>query len=72
VFLNNLIKKVKTVVDTTEEIDNHFFAKVMEEIESGFKDKDIIGKAYELAEDNSTKRLMHCRQREEKDRRRDT
>ncbi len=48
-FLKNLIKKAKTAVDTTEEIDNHFFAQVMEEIEKGFRDKGLHGKAIALS-----------------------
>ncbi len=48
-FLKNLVKKAKTAVDTTEEIDNHFFGQVMEEIENGFKDKNLHGKAIAMS-----------------------
>lgn len=48
-FFKNIIKKAKETIDSaldsTEEVDNHFFAKVIEEIEKGFKDKGLEGKA---------------------------
>ncbi len=52
-FIRNIIKKVKSTVDSaldpTEEVDNRFFAAVMEEIDNGIKDKGLEGKAIAMS-----------------------
>ena len=54
-FIQSLIKKVKSVVDTAKDIDKNFFAQVMEEIESGFKDKGCEGKAIAMSNGDDEK-----------------
>ena len=44
-FLKNLMNKAKNIVDETEQIDDHFYAQVMDELAQGFKDKGLVGKA---------------------------
>ncbi len=48
-FLKNLVRKIKSANDETEEIDNKYFAEVMDEIDRGFKDKGIKGKAIAIS-----------------------
>ncbi len=45
----------KSNADATEDIDSRFFEKVMEEIESGYKDKGLEGKALALSEGDTVK-----------------
>ncbi len=54
-FLKNVIKRAKSVVDTTEEIDNHFFAEVMDEMEKGHIDKGLNGKAIAMSSGDEAK-----------------
>ncbi len=45
----------KSNADVTGDIDSQFFEKVMEEIESGYKDKGLEGKALALSEGDTVK-----------------
>ena len=44
-MLKGLVKKFKSAVDDTEEIEKEIFAQVMKEIDDGFQDKGLLGKA---------------------------
>ena len=54
-FINNLIKKTKSVVDRTKDIDKKFFAQVMDEIENGVKDKGCEGKSIAMSSGDEAK-----------------
>ncbi len=44
-MFGNIVNKLKKSVDETEQIADHFYAQVMDEISDGYKDKALVGKA---------------------------
>jgi len=53
--LGNLINQGKAAIDETEQIDEHFYAEVMDELSQGFKDKALVGKAIAQCDGNEGK-----------------
>ncbi len=48
-MLKGLVKKFKSAVDDTEEIDEEFFAQVMKEIKDGYKEEGLEGKSIAMS-----------------------
>ena len=49
-MFEKILKTIKKKVDETEYIDNIYYAKVMDELEQGFRDKALVGKALAKAQ----------------------
>ncbi len=54
-FFKKVIKKAESLMDTVEDIDEHFFAEVMDEISDGYKDKGIYGKSIAMCAGDEAK-----------------
>ena len=54
-MFGNLIKKVKNTVDETEQIHEQYYALVMDELGTGYKDKALVGKAIAQSDGNKEK-----------------
>ncbi len=54
-MFGELIGKAKKVVDETEQIDECFYAEVIDELVQGYKDKGLVGKAIAQADGNEGK-----------------
>jgi len=54
-MFGNIINKLKKSVDETEQIADHFYAQVMDEISDGYKDKGLVGKAIAQSDGNEAK-----------------
>lgn len=54
-MFGKLLDKVKKAIDETEQIDDRFYALVMDELAEGFKDKAAVGKAIAQADGNESK-----------------
>ena len=48
-MLKGLVKKFKSAVDDTEEIDEKFFAEVMKEVKDGYKEEGLEGKSIAMS-----------------------
>ena len=49
-MFENILKKINKVIDATEQVDDRFYAEVMDEISRGFKDQALVGKAIAQAD----------------------
>ncbi len=49
-MFSKLLKKIKNIINKTEQIDEQFYAKVMDELSVGFRDKALAGKAIAQSE----------------------
>lgn len=54
-MFGNILKKINKVVDETEQIDDRFYAEVIDELGQGFKDKAAVGKAIAQCDGDGTK-----------------
>jgi len=54
-MFGKLISKLKNSVDETEQIDERFYAEVMDELAQGYKDKALVGKAIAQSNGNEAK-----------------
>ena len=54
-MFGKLISKVKSSIDETEQIDECFYAQVMDELSEGYKDKALVGKAIAQSDGNKEK-----------------
>jgi len=54
-MFDKLINKIKHTIDETEQIDEQFYAQVMDELSKGYKDKALVGKAIAQSNGNETK-----------------
>ena len=48
-MLKNMVNKVKSALDNTEEIEEKFFAEVMKEIKDGYKEEGLEGKSIAMS-----------------------
>ncbi len=53
--LGKLWGEGRAVVDETEQIDDRFYAEVMDELSQGFKDKSAVGKAIAQSDGNEAR-----------------
>jgi hypothetical protein len=54
-MFGNVLNKLKKSVDETEQIDEQFYAQVMDELSEGYKDKALVGKAIAQSNGNESK-----------------
>jgi len=54
-MFKKIFKRIKNIVDDTEQIDEKFYADVMDEISQGFKDKALVGKAIVQSDGDESK-----------------
>ena len=54
-MFEKIIKQVKNTVEETEQIDEQFYAQVVDEITAGYKDKGLVGKAIAQSNGNEAK-----------------
>ena len=54
-MFGNIMKKLNKITDDTEQIDDRFYAEVMDEISKDFKDKAAVGKAIAQSDGNESK-----------------
>ena len=54
-MFGNILSKAKKAVDETEQIDDRFYAEVIDELSNGYKDKALVGKAIAQSDGNEGK-----------------
>ena len=54
-MLKELVKKFKSAVDDTEEIEEKYFAEVMKEIKDGYKEEGLEGKSIAMSGGDTNK-----------------
>ena len=54
-FFKKVIKKAESIMDTAEDIDDCFFAEVMDELSDGYKEKGIYGKSIAMCAGDEAK-----------------
>ncbi len=54
-MVRNIANKLKKSLDDTEQIDDRFYAEVMDELNQGFKDKAAVGKAIAQCDGDESK-----------------
>jgi len=54
-MFGKVVNKFKKAIDSTEQIDDIFYAKVMDELSNGYKDKALVGKAIAQSDGNEAK-----------------